>query len=355
MRFLILLILLFNMIIAQYIQPLSNVDNVDDVDNNVTIISLPQINEENLTNNEIQNGDENKIKIAVVIDKEKFFKYLPSLINSIDAYLLNKDTSFEVKVFNMDKNLSNLDEITQNYNNIFIYETNPEIVNELNNYPDNSFFLPIINKNQVDLNSSSNIFFGGLNFDTQIKKLSSFVEDESYIIKESSMLSDLTTDIEKNIIYPEKILIYPINYKAEIKDLNNSYVFLNTNVVNTAQILSNFTYYEIKPKLILSTQINYNPLLFSLTTPEDYKSLIIASSLLLPDIRLLDVNMNLGSNLKFNWLNYTTSALLNKMYVDETDEYPYFLNDFNLYIFHNQVDYKTKLYKIFDNGFIEVQ
>jgi hypothetical protein len=37
------------------------------------------------------------------------------------------------------------------------------------------------------------------------------------------------------------------------------------------------------------------------------------------------------------------------------NEYPYFLNNFNLYIFHNQVDYKTKLYKIFDNGFIEVQ
>jgi hypothetical protein len=142
-------------------------------------------------------------------------------------------------------------------------------------------------------------------------------------------------------------------YKRQ--DLNNSYIFVNTKVVHTSQLLSNFTYYRIEPKLVLATQINYNPLIFSLTNPEDVKNFIVANSLTLPNIKLLDVNMNLGTDLKFNWLNYTTSALLNKLYINEKYEYPYFLNDFDLYIFNNQIDYKTKLYRILYNGFIQIK
>ena len=308
-----------------------------------------------MIDDDIQNIDSNVMSIAIVINKEKFFRYLPSLINSIDAYLLHKDVNFEIKVFNVDENLTSLDKITQDYDSIFLYSTNPKVVEKLQNYPDNNFYLPIINKNQVDLNLSiDNMFFGGLNFDKQIKMLDKFVKRKSYIIKENSMLSDVTTQIERKFI-KSHILKYPFNYKRMVKYLNNSYVFFNTKVVHTAQILSNFTFYEIKPILVLSTQINYNPLLFSLTTPQDYKKLIVANSLLNFNIKLLDKNMNLGSDLKFNWLNYTTSILLNKAYIDEIDEYPYFLNDFNLYILDNQVVYDTKLYKIFDNGFIEIK
>jgi len=352
MKILLLMILFFNIVIAD-----ENI-SLDNVDENTTTIVLPnEVDEENLTNINIQNNSSNvKLKIAIVINKKNFFKYLPSLINSIDAYLLNKDIDFKVKVFNsVDDNLTSLNEITQKYDNIFVYSINPKIVNKLSIYSDNNFFLPIINRNQIDGNISENIFFGGLDFYKQIKELNNFVTYKSYIIKEYNMLSNLTTNIEKNIINPQAVLTYPINYKRELKNLSNSYIFVNTKVVHTAQILSNFTYYKIKPKLILSTQINYNPLLFSLTNLEDVKKFIVANSLSLPDIQLLDINMNLGSDLKFNWLNYTTSALLNKAYINKMKEYPYFLNDFNLYIFNNQVNYKTKLYKILDNGFIEIK
>jgi hypothetical protein len=347
MRILLLIILFLNIIMAEEIS-----------ETNITITLPDEINEENITNTDIENyNDNSKLNIAILINETKFFKYLPSLINSIDAYLLNKDINFNLKVFDMDNNLTSLNKITQKYTNIFIYSTNPKIVNQLSNYPDNNFFLPIINKNQINNNFSKNIqniYFGGLNFYKQIKRLNNFVTDKNYIIKEKSILSNLTTDIEKNTTNPQEILSYPINYKRKLKDLNDSYIFTNTNVVHTAQILSNFTYYKIESKLILSTQINYNPLLFSLTNPEDVENFIVANSLSLPDIELLDINMNLGTDLKFNWLNYTTSALLNKLYVNEMNEYPYFLNDFNLYIFNNQINYKTKLYRVLDNGFIEI-
>jgi hypothetical protein len=346
MKILLLIIIFFNIVLA------------DINDNNITINLPSEINEENITNSVVENYNDNeeKLNIAILIDKKQFFKYLPSLINSIDAYLLTKEIDFKVKVFNTDENLTSLDEITQNYDNIFIYSTNVGIVNKLAMYPENNFFLPIINKNQIkDNNISNNIYFGGLDFYKQVNKLNSFVTGKNYIIKEDSILSNLITDIEKDITNPEYILKYPINYKREIKDLNNSYIFVNTKVVHTSQLLSNFTYYRIEPKLVLATQINYNPLIFSLTNPEDVKNFIVANSLTLPNIKLLDVNMNLGTDLKFNWLNYTTSALLNKLYINEKYEYPYFLNDFDLYIFNNQIDYKTKLYRILYNGFIQIK
>jgi hypothetical protein len=358
MRIFLLIILLFNLVVADETNITSDENTSLNSDNNITITLPEEMDEENVTNTDVANYNTSKLNIAILINENKFFKYLPSLINSIDAYLLNKDINFNLKVFDMDNNLTSLNKITQKYNNIFIYSTDPIIVNKLLIYPDNNFFLPILNKNQLDYNFSSediqNIYFGGLDFYKQIKKLNNFVIDKNYIIKENSILSNLITNIEKNITKPKYILTYPINYKRELKDLNNSYIFANTKVVHTAQILSNFTYYRIKPKLILSTQINYNPLLFSLTNPEDTKKLIVANSLSLPDLKLLDINMNLGSDLKFNWLNYTTSVLLNKLYINELGEYPYFLNDFNLYIFNNQINYKTKLYRLLDNGFIEI-
>jgi hypothetical protein len=353
MRIFLLLFIFFNFILAE--ENISVENNITDINLSNVTITLPTEIEENITNVEVNNIDEEKLKIAILINEKKFFKYLPSLINSIDAYLLNKDIDFEVKVFNFDNNLTSLNEIAKNYENIFIYSSNFEIVSKLLNYPNNKFFLPIINKNQVVNYTAENIFFGGLNFYKQIKKLSSFVTGKTYIIKDDNILSNWTTNIEKNILFPKKILTYPFNYKYFVKKLTNSYIFINTKIIHTAQILSNFTYYEINPKLVLSTQINYNPSLFSLTSPADIKKLIVANSLSLPNIELLDINMNLGSDLKFNWLNYTTSALLNKLYIDEIDEYPYFLNDFNLYIFHHQVNYKIKLYRIFDNGFIEIE
>jgi hypothetical protein len=82
--------------------------------------------------------------------------------------------------------------------------------------------------------------------------------------------------------------------------------------------------------------------------------MIIANSLLGTKIELLDKNMNLGSDIKYNWLNFTTSALLNQAYNLEMDENKYFLNDFNLYLFNNQIQYKTSLYRISRNGFIKI-
>jgi hypothetical protein len=349
MRIFFFIFIYISVLSAEY----TNVMLLDDKPSSEQELSLPEIKQEQIDDN-IKSQTQNKLKIAVVINKQKFFRYVSTLMNSIDAYLLHKDVDFKVKVFDINESL---DEITKDYKNIFIYSMNPNIVQKLSLYPDNKFFLPIINKNQLDFNitAGNNIYFGGLDLKKQILDLNSFVFDKAYLIENNKNISHLITQIEMQNIDFKNVYDYPLNYKALKKDFNNSAIFINTDAVDTAQILSNFTFYDIKPQIILSTQINYNPLIFSLTSEEDTEKLIIASSLFNLDLKLLDVNLNLGSNLNFNWLNYTTSVLLNKVYIDYMNENSYFLNDFNLYMFNNQVVYKIKLFKIFKHGFVEIQ
>jgi hypothetical protein len=191
-----------------------------------------------------------------------------------------------------------------------------------------------------------------MDYKDQINKLNQYINDFTIIIRDNSQLSKyITKVVNKTLLEPHIIKKYPINYT---KEFDNTFIYLNTNTPNTAQILSTFTYKKISPKSIFSTQINYSPLIFLLTNPEDIQNIIIANSIFDINPIIEDNNLNLGSDIDFNWLNFATSTLLNEAYLLEIEEYKYFLNDFNLYIFNNQVNYHTNLYRIKGNGFIKI-
>ena len=322
-------------------------------ENNITEQNETLILNEEIIPNIESYGDE--IDIAIVLNKKKFFKFIPSLMKSINAYMIKKDINYHIKLFNMDNNLTkDLNNITSDYTYIFAYITNENDIKVLNNYPDNYFFIPTLNKNQIEVNCSDNIFFGGIDYQKQIFKLNKYINGFTTIVYDNSNLSKyITTIIDETLLQPHKIKKYPIKYN--LYEYNNSFVYLNTNIVHTAQILSNFTYKKIKPKSIFTTQIDYSPLLFSLTNKEDIQNLIVTNSIFNINPIIEDNNLNLGSEIDFNWLNFTTSVLLNKAYLLETSEEEFFLNDFDLYILFNQVNYKVNLYRIYKNGFIKIK
>ncbi len=283
------------------------------------------------------------IKLAIVIDKKFFKKYLSSIINSVNAYFLYKNVNYTIQVFD-ENNLTD----ALNYQYIMFYAINPNMIYALHNFK-NNFYLPIININDIETNSSANIYFGGINYKNQIKKLSAFIQTDKNIvtINSDTYISHKLSNIEKKE-FNLTVMNYPnINYV----DLNNSYIFFNTAASKTAQILSNINYKNIQPNLEFSAQINYDPLLIEITQPQDVEKLIIANSILnVPDI-LEDYNQLLNSDIEFNWLNYSSTLLANKIYNQSTNTNEFYLNDFRLYIFDNQINYKTKLYQIVNNSF----
>jgi hypothetical protein len=332
---------------------------INSSETNLSETNLSETNETNETNTtEIQevSFDDNfvtlqpKIKIAVLINKQKFFKFLPSIINSINSYFLNKDAEFNLKVYPIDTNISQITK--EGYKNIFVYSLNKEYIKNLSEYNDTYFYVPVFNKNDIDTNAT-NIYFGGIDYKSQTGKFVEYMDTNSGVaINDNTLLSQKLYNIEKE--YNLSLISYKFP-NIDYNDLNQSYLFLNIDAGKSAQVLSNITAKEIETKLVFAPQIDYNPLLIEITQPQDVTKLLIANSIITVPTEIEDTNLNLGSDIKYNWLNYATNVLLNKAYNKITQNDEFYMNDFNLYIFNNQINYKTKLYQIINGAFKPIE
>jgi hypothetical protein len=323
------------------------IDNSTDSEKNIST-NIEQ-NETNITEN-VETFDENfytensKVSFALIIDKQKFFKYIPSIINSINAYLIQKGVDFNITLYNNDVNVSVL---PQKY--IIDIETNKSKILTFKDY-NKTFFIPTFNKN--DFNQTfDNVYFGGLNFKKQIDLFNNFINDKLFTISQFSQISKKLLNYEKqNPLFVQNFYFPNINYN----DLNNSFIILNTDLSKSAQVLSNITSNDIEPYLIFSPQLCYSPAIIFLTQPKDREKLIIANSIINPPLEINDYATLLNSDIKYNWLNYATNILINKIYNLQNGEDLFYMSDFHIYIFEHQIDYKTKLYKV-DTSFKEVK
>lgn len=314
----------------------------------IKIYNLPFLEENNSNevNNTIQTNKiipiKPKLDIAVLINKKLFKKYLPSLINSLNAYLLYKNAEYNLSVYD----ISEKKEAFKHKNILYYtYDRNFTIENNTSN-----IYFPILNKNDINI-TNSNVYFGGIDYFSQIKKLKSFIdENKSIVINDNTLTSKKLFKLEQKLFQTIPFNYNNINYNL----LNNSYIFLNTKPKTSAKILSNIYYQNINPNLILSTQINYTPILISLSQNEALNKLIVANSIINIPLDLEDINMLLNSDIKFNAVNYAANILLNKIYNLQSDGDNYFMNDFNIYIYNNQINYNTKLYQIVFRAFKEI-
>ena len=71
--------------------------------------------------------------------------------------------------------------------------------------------------------------------------------------------------------------------------------------------MSQLTLYDANATNILSTQINYDPLLFSMTQYKDRKTMIIANSITSQNNVFIETNSLLGNDIVYDWINYTTT------------------------------------------------
>ncbi|GAX87210.1 conserved hypothetical protein [Lebetimonas natsushimae] len=305
--------------------------------------------EKNITENiEIFNenfySQNSKVSFALIVDKQKFFKYLPSIVNSINVYLIQKGVDFNISLYNNDINIS---AIPQNY--IIDIETNKSKILTFGDY-NKTFFIPTFNKN--DFNQTfENVYFGGLNFKDQINLFNNFINDRLFTISQNNQISKKLLYYEtKNPFFVRNFYFPDINYN----DLNNSFTILNTDISKSAQVLSTITSKEIEPFLVFSPQLCYSPAIIFLTQKKDREKLIIANSIINPPLEINDYATLLNSDIKYNWLNYATDILVNKIYNMQNAEDMFYMNDFHIYIFENQINYKTKLYKV-DTSFKEVK
>jgi hypothetical protein len=306
-------------------------------------------------------------RFAILLEKNKIGKYALNSTKITTSYLTTKDADFELKTFDIKDNIS--DTIANIRREKFAYviaiittsQLEP-LIQLANQNSDMKFYIPTIHISQLESievqNEASNILFGGLDYKQQIVELSQFTSDNisMFSIKNSlgKELRKYVYDTGVSVLFDQDITGSTSRFDKIIEDkviLNDTALYLNTPIVKSSLILSQLRIYELMPYPILSTQLSYNRLIFSLTQPQDRENLIIANSIINYDKTVDENSKLLGTNIDYDWINYSTCIAIDNFYAQINQSQRIFDEE----IIDNQVQYKVELLKPNNHSFGLVQ
>lgn len=331
------------------------------LDNSVQAIEEDNI-QDNVIISEIQvDLAKVKIKVAFIYPSSLVEKYAKTSLSTISGYLSYQKADYDLTI------IDSTNESYENINSAFekakqngvtkvIGLFTPSAISSLDKIvtDDVKVYLPLIEKKD-SLTSNENLIFGSISYEQQVKKLISYSStnnamfyQDTYIgnkLKRAYDASVYDTRVRKEISKTETNFKYIVNdYK-----LNNSTLFLNTDLVKTSLILSQLRAYDIFPSAILSTQVTYDPMLMILTQTQDREKLVVANSIDSVNNELRDEIITFGGNIVYEWVDYSTLVGIN---------YLYYGNNSNLVqtkIIDNEAVYNPKLYRSTDVGFLEIK
>ncbi len=334
-----------------------------EIKNDIQIIThqAPQIIEEQITIDEDVIEEEvldPEYKVALVYPSKIMSKYGVSAAKAVNAYLLQQNIDSNVEVFDcIDQSYENL-VITFNQLNELGYKKvvalmTANMVTQLPMIPSISSFdiyVPTVNKNEMSI-EVDNVIYGGIDYEKQIDtliglakgKIVNFYTKRGISEKLTNMLNQKYPNVQNVVI--ETDTDYTDLFKRN--DFKYKTIFLNTTLIKSSIVLSQIRANEVEPYVILTTQLNYNPHLISMTQYEDRKNLYYANSIGKSD-ELLEENSDLlGADLVYDWVNYST--LVGVDYFLKENSYAQSLIQYE--IKENQVEYPMNIVKNSNFGF----
>jgi SRSO17 transposase len=313
-----------------------------------------------------------KVRIALMLPYKKIGKYASSTTNAAFAYLMTRNQSFELKSYKIkDESKEEISRSLQlikddGFTHIVapLTLTGAKVLTEID--PDINIFLPTINKMDVE-NSSSNLFFGGINYKEQsdllLKQAVSplvIFYDKSSIGKKLAMNEENSFKYDENqtLIKNRKVIKFSIprnttNLQKQLKeneDIQLASFFINTPIVKTSMIMSQLTLYDANATNVLSTQVNYDPLILSMTQYNDRKDMFIANSITQHNNVIIETNSLLNNDIEYDWINYTTTIGVDYFFnlITNADR------EYNIFLKDNQMIYSTEILKPSYSRFIKV-
>ena len=272
-----------------------------------------------------------QVKIALLLPYKKIGKYATTTTNAVFAYLLTRNIPFSIKSFNIESESSQdiQDALEAIHKEGFSYIIAPmtlQGVNTILSLNTNQFtiFFPTINKKDVQTDAP-NLYFGAIDYQAQSEMLlhestSPLIVfyDKSYMGKKLSTMQ-IETYLDPNFQIKtsrrKKVIKYPVasrttSLKYQLKDnkrLAGGTAIVDTPLVKSGMIMSQLTLYDTNVAKVLSTQINYNPLLLTITQYIDRKNMLIANSITENKYSFIETNMLLRNDIRYNWINYATT------------------------------------------------
>ena len=315
-----------------------------------------------------QISDRSGVKVALMMPKKIIGRYSIATIDTILAYLSARGRDFEFEVFDCgdeeEKSIkSTYEKIEQKgFQFIVAVMTTKGALESSKLALKIPLYIPTVNYKQIPFSPSSSplLFFGGISYEDQIHTLLE-LRDGTHVIaynddspvggRLSMILQESISDLSELTITNEIAATFAKSSKSQEALIENADVFLNTPVVKTGLLLSQIGYFKKKSATFLSTQINYNPSLSILTQQRDRKNLYIASSIGKTDQKLIEYGSLLNSDLKYDWVNYSTAIGMEIFY---KLIYPESLDYFKEKILDNQVQYDVRVFQVDTKGFHRV-
>lgn len=305
----------------------------------------PALNEQRLIYVSLFNldsGDQGTgVRIALLLPEKVIGRYAASTTNSVLAYLLSKNRGFELKTFQI--GTETLESIKDGLNRIaqehFYYVISPltkhgaNIVAQIN--PQMHLFFPTVNIRDVNA-TGDRLYYGGIDYQAQIETLMPeagsplvIFYDESALgkqlrdsVKITYLLRYSEEDPEAFLERARQIYAYPIgkhttNLKSILdknERIKQGTFFLNTPLVKSGMIMSQLTLYDVNASQVLSTQINYDTMLFDITQRKDRENMLIANSIETQNGVLVESNKLLNNDIEYDWINYATTLGIDYFY-----------------------------------------
>ncbi len=302
-----------------------------------------------------------KLKVALLLPYKKIGRYAASTTNASFAYLLTRNNNFDLKTYNIDS--ESKEDITKALakiqNDGFGYVVAPFTKSGAKTLislrPYENIYFPTVNKKDVN-STLENVYFGGIDYRAQSELLLKEAVSPLVIFYDRSTTGqklaecqerafmykdDKTLDLDKNVV---KFLIpkRTTNLESHLfenEDIVDGSFMVNTPILKSSMIISQLTMYETNATNVLSTQINYDPLILSLTQYTDRQNMIIANSITQNNSIFTETNALLGNDIVYDWINYTTTVGMDFFFSMATQQD----RQYKIDMIENQMQYPIEL------------
>ena len=267
-----------------------------------------------------------KVKIALLSSPSVIGKYSQSSYNVTLTTLLASGKSFDLVAYKMPnesyESISTaVEQIINDGNNAILAPFTLEAVKNLLNIKTSiPIFIPTVHRRDIGF-APDNIVFGSIDYEAQIKALVPYMANSLAIFYGDSLVGSALSKTTQSVAEEsnKKITNFStyavdikgsniVKYLAKPSQFNKKSVISHLPVVKTSMLLSQMTFTGVHENNILSTQINYDPTLITLTQYPDRKNMIIANSIVEQVPSIYEANALMHNDLTFDWINYTTSV-----------------------------------------------
>jgi len=306
-----------------------------------------------------------KPKLALLVPRKVIGGYANSVANAILSYLLYTKQHFVMEVFDSGTQKEEdlmiaLEKIKHKGYQLVIAPLTAEGANTLAPMVKNMLvYVPTVNIDDMRVDNP-NFLYGGIDYKVQVDALLQYANEKIVVFGDGSALAKKISDYVhesryEDIVYSKEIKNVRANLSYLFKrnsKLKNASIFLNMPVVKSALVASQLSRYKVPYNKLLSTQVNYSPLLFTLTQKQDRERFYIANAIGKAPFALQDINDLIGGDIRFNWINYASSVGVDYLFTDLLG----FRGSrvFSEELFSQQVYYDTEIVKPKDGSFQHV-